>query len=105
MLTQFLFEKVGNSEKSSEALKIQNWQFQKREGFGIRSAPLQGQPNSWFALKVCPEEGLIESRNLLFFQIVHFEFSRLPMIFRCFQLSHIRIFMVQRVWKNKSDLE
>jgi hypothetical protein len=43
----FLCEKVGNSEKSSEALKIQNGQFEKkRKGFGIRSAPLQGQPNS-----------------------------------------------------------
>jgi hypothetical protein len=32
----FLFcEKVGNSEKSLEALKIQNGQFEK-EGFGIR---------------------------------------------------------------------
>jgi hypothetical protein len=38
----FLCGKVGNSEKSSE-LKIQNGQFEKREGFGIRSAPRQGQ--------------------------------------------------------------
>jgi hypothetical protein len=29
MPTQFLCEKVGNSEKSSEALKIQNGQFEK----------------------------------------------------------------------------
>jgi hypothetical protein len=42
----FLCEKVGNSEKSSEALKIQNGQFEKREEFGIRSALRQGQPNS-----------------------------------------------------------
>jgi hypothetical protein len=40
-----LREKVGNSEKLSEALKIQNGQFEK-EGFGIRSGSRQGQPNS-----------------------------------------------------------
>jgi hypothetical protein len=33
----FFCEKVGNSEKSLVALKIQNGQFEKREGFGIRS--------------------------------------------------------------------
>jgi hypothetical protein len=45
MPTQFFCEKVENGEKSSEALKIKNGQFEK-EGFGIRSAPCQGQPNS-----------------------------------------------------------
>jgi hypothetical protein len=35
-----------------------------------------------------------DSRNLLFFQIFNFKFSRFPMIFRCSQLSHIkRIFV------------
>jgi hypothetical protein len=35
MPTQFLCEKVGNSEKSSETLKIQNGKFEKNQ---IRSA-------------------------------------------------------------------
>jgi hypothetical protein len=45
MPTQFFCEKVENGEKSSEALKIQNGQFEKR-WFGFRTAPRQGQPNS-----------------------------------------------------------
>jgi hypothetical protein len=45
-LNSIFSEKVGNSKKSSEALTVQNGEIENREGFGIRSAPLQGQPNS-----------------------------------------------------------
>jgi hypothetical protein len=46
MLSSFLCEKVGNSEKSSIIMKIPNGKFEKSEAFEIRSVPLQGQPNS-----------------------------------------------------------